>query len=189
MVTRAGAERPVESGLMPGTPNPRVPRGWEVTQREDMPKTRVVELAHKLEPGLATEATEATEISEISEKAEGYVVIGYDGSPPSVAAFRFGREYAHKHGLVVRVVSVEQPDSSPHEAVPADQLAALTHLVPDGPPVEISQVVGHPAEELLRLSAGAQLLVVGSRGHGGLSLGSVSLAVLLDAAGPVCIVR
>jgi nucleotide-binding universal stress UspA family protein len=143
-----------------------------------MPKT--LELADDLDPGLATET---------SEKAEGYVVIGYDGSPPSVAAFRFGREYARERGLVVRVVSVEPSGSSPHEAVPADQLAALTHLVPDGPPVEISQVVGRPAEELLRLSAGAQLIVVGSGGHGGSPLGSVSLAVLHHAAGPVCIVR
>jgi nucleotide-binding universal stress UspA family protein len=139
-----------------------------------MPTTR------ELAPGLATET---------SDKAEGCVVIGYDGSPPSVAAFRFGREYAQKHGLVVRVVSVERPDSSAHEAVPADQLAALTQLVPDGPPVEISQVVGHPAEELLRLSAGAQLIVVGSGGNGGSPLGSVSLAVLHHATGPVCIVR
>ncbi|NEA37601.1 universal stress protein [Streptomyces sp. SID13031] len=125
------------------------------------------------------------------EEAGNYVVIGYDGLPPSVAAFRYGREYARRHGLVVRVVSVQQPGSE-HEAVPADQLAALTHLVPDGPPVEISHVIGHPAEQLLRLSADAQLLLVGSHGHGGyadLRLGSVSQTVLHHAACPVCIVH
>ena len=49
----------------------------------------------------------------------------------------------------------------------------------------------HPAEALVDLSADADLLVVGSRGHGGfgeLLLGSVSHAVVLHAVCPVVIV-
>jgi nucleotide-binding universal stress UspA family protein len=49
----------------------------------------------------------------------------------------------------------------------------------------------HPAEALVDLSADADLLVVGSRGHGGfgeLLLGSVSHAVALHAVCPVVIV-
>jgi nucleotide-binding universal stress UspA family protein len=60
--------------------------------------------------------------------------------------------------------------------------------------VEVHRVViedRHPAEALLELSNDADLLVVGSRGHGGFSqlvLGSVSHAVVLHAACPVVVV-
>jgi hypothetical protein len=50
----------------------------------------------------------------------------------------------------------------------------------------------HPAEALVSLSAHAELLVVGSRGHGGfgeLLLGSVSHAVVLHAVCPVVVVH
>ena len=60
--------------------------------------------------------------------------------------------------------------------------------------VEVQQTVvedRHPAEALVRLSADADLLVVGSRGRGGFSellLGSVSHAAVLHAACPVVVI-
>jgi hypothetical protein len=60
------------------------------------------------------------------------------------------------------------------------------------PPAAAAAVCGSPADELLRESAGADLVVIGARGMGGfkgLLLGSVSRAVLHGAAAPVAVVR
>ncbi|HEX6755629.1 MAG TPA: universal stress protein [Mycobacteriales bacterium] len=81
--------------------------------------------------------------------------------------------------------------------VRADQLldAVLRELGEALTGVEVQRAVienRHPAEALLELSSDADLLVVGSRGHGGFSqllLGSVSHAVVLHAACPVVVVR
>jgi len=60
--------------------------------------------------------------------------------------------------------------------------------------VQVQQTVvedRHPAEALVQLSVDADLLVVGSRGHGGFSdllLGSVSHAAVLHAVCPVVVV-
>ncbi len=51
---------------------------------------------------------------------------------------------------------------------------------------------GHPAEVLLKAAAGTDLLVVGSRGHGGFAgmlLGSVSSHAVHHARCPVLVVR
>ena len=62
------------------------------------------------------------------------------------------------------------------------------------PDVLVRPVVteGHPAEALLRAARGADLLVVGSRGHGGFAsalLGSVSMQCVLHAHCPVLVFR
>ena len=59
------------------------------------------------------------------------------------------------------------------------------------PEVTVTVVQGDPAEELIRASRDADLLVVGSRGSGGfahLLLGSVSSKITHHAASPVVVV-
>ncbi|GAA4612060.1 hypothetical protein GCM10023195_51450 [Actinoallomurus liliacearum] len=57
--------------------------------------------------------------------------------------------------------------------------------------IKVRAITGVPAEELLNASAGTDLLVVGSRGHGGfarLLLGSVSSQCVHHADCPVVVV-
>ena len=61
-----------------------------------------------------------------------------------------------------------------------------------GVPVQPVAVQGHPAPVLVEASRGADLLVVGSRGHGefaGMLLGSVSQYCVTQAHCPVLVFR
>ncbi|MEU4292679.1 universal stress protein [Kribbella sp. NPDC026596] len=112
------------------------------------------------------------------------VVIGYDGSAAAAAAVDFGLEYARRHELVARIVTVRAEDDD-HD------LTAALRAREDARTAELIEVTGHPAELLLEWSADAQLLVVGSRGRGGfagLLLGSVSQTMLHQAPCPVTII-
>jgi nucleotide-binding universal stress UspA family protein len=62
----------------------------------------------------------------------------------------------------------------------------------DGVDVVTEALEGHAGEQLIRLSADADLLVVGARGHGGflgLLMGSVTTYVVNHAVCPVVVVR
>jgi nucleotide-binding universal stress UspA family protein len=122
----------------------------------------------------------------------GRIVVGVDGSPGSLAALCWALREASSHGLAVHAVAAsEYPiDSSvgdtatvgdSHPVLTAEEVlvSALADagVTADDPTVTTASLEGHPAEVLMRMASAAELLVVGSRGHGrifGALLGSVS---------------
>ncbi|WP_328325668.1 universal stress protein [Kribbella sp. NBC_00382] len=125
-----------------------------------------------------------------SVDAGDHVMVGYDGSPASSLALDFGLDYARRHGLHVRVVAT-RPLYREDGQVDHHDLEAEVRGRPDGTELELVEVTGHPAEQLLRLSADARLIVLGSRGRGGFAgmlIGSVSQTVLHHALCPVAVI-
>jgi nucleotide-binding universal stress UspA family protein len=134
------------------------------------------------------------------------VVVGVDGSPSSVAALDWAARQAGLTDAELDVVTAwEWPTiyGAPF-ALPAgyDPAANARQALDDAistvrtahPNVEFREVVveGHPAPALVQESHGADMLVVGSRGHGefvGMLLGSVSEHCVSNAHCPVVVVR
>lgn len=139
-----------------------------------------------------------------------FVVVGIDGSSDSLGALAFAFDHASRHGL--RLVTVHTWDIPPIGAltgVPApeppellqsraeaevrsavEELAGFSQRYPDVD-VEHRVIRGPATPNLVAESAGAALLVVGSRGRGGfagLLLGSVSHGVLHQAKCNVAVV-
>jgi nucleotide-binding universal stress UspA family protein len=136
----------------------------------------------------------------------GPVVVGIDGSPASESALGFAVEAAVALGAPLVAVHAWQDiavGAGEGRLLHTDSVAddAAAHL-DEGlapwrakyPELVIDPLVvrDRPARALVRHSAGAQLVVVGSRGRGplaGLLLGSVSQALLHHAASPVAVVH
>lgn len=134
------------------------------------------------------------------------IVVGLDGSPSSAAAAAWAGTQAERSGASLDMVTVWQwptsygwPMPIPDDYDPAADAEkvlgqAADELRRQHPGVAIATRVeeGHPAEVLLAVSRGADLLVVGSRGHGafaGMLLGSVSEHCVAHADCPVVVVR
>jgi nucleotide-binding universal stress UspA family protein len=121
------------------------------------------------------------------------IVVGVDGSAHSKIALRFGLEEAKLRGARLHVVHAEHHYAG--EQARVDWLDGIVReVVGESPGVEIEQAIldGAPAAVLVETARDADLLVVGSRGHGGfagLLLGSVSQQVAHHAGCPVAIVR
>jgi nucleotide-binding universal stress UspA family protein len=133
----------------------------------------------------------------------GRIVVGVDGSPTSLAALRFAHRQARLTGAELHAVttwayplSFDDPvdptdwqanaetilDTALGEALAASDAAGVLRHVAEG----------HPAGVLLASVEAADLLVVGSRGHGGFAgmlLGSVSQHVAAHSPCPVVVVR
>ena len=141
-------------------------------------------------------------------EVDGGVLVAHDGSAQSDAATRTAARFAAALGHTVTaarawsISTAPRPSSAapgympPFEDFEAATLAALEEdLAPiraENPEVTITAAVVHgsPAEKLLDASARADLLVIGSRGHGGfagLLLGSVSEQVVRHAKCPVLV--
>lgn len=133
------------------------------------------------------------------------IVVGFDGSPCSERALKWAAGEARAHGARVEVICAWEPVTrvAPPFFVYADEefeaearsiLDAAAGRVGADSPVELETkaVMAHPAAALIEASRGALLVVVGSRGHGGVAgtlLGSVSQRVAMHAYCPVVIVR
>lgn len=137
----------------------------------------------------------------------GRIVVGVDGSPGSLAALRWAAREASKRSLTVHAVTAwEFPMESTfgdlgtvgdfHPVIAAEKILvsalADTGLAADDETVTTAPIKGHPAEVLMQMAEGAELLVVGSRGYGqifGALLGSVSHYVAAHAACPVVVIK
>jgi nucleotide-binding universal stress UspA family protein len=134
----------------------------------------------------------------------GGIVVGVDGSATSELALRWAVDQARRTGQTVRAVSVWDYPTYYGEAYLDDRVdwaqdsrtalkKAVEHVLSgaDWPQVEQQVVQGHPARALLDAAAHADLLVVGSRGHGGFAgmlLGSVSQHLAAHSPCPVVVV-
>lgn len=121
------------------------------------------------------------------------VLVGVDGSEPSLAAAVWAAEEAYLRHAPARLMVVGN-DSAQDEEIRASLSNAAEHCRKKHPQAEVVEEIEHgsPTEALIRCSAEARLLVVGSRGRGNLAevvLGSVSTAVAMRARCPVAVIR
>lgn len=137
---------------------------------------------------------------------ERRIVVGIDGSDSSKAALRWAIRQAKLTGGTVDAVTAWHYPSTYGWAPVADgvtdiegeakktlteTLNEMSGLDPEVP-IHPQVLEGHPADVLLRAARGAELLVIGSRGHGGFAsalLGSVSMNCVLHAHCPVLVLR
>ncbi len=136
------------------------------------------------------------------------IVVGVDGSPESLRALEWAYGEALASGAELNVVhawicpytisessvlEVRKPMEFAAVKVLQSSLDSLGRRLTDGSVVVHSTLCEKdPAEALLKEAVGVDLLVVGSRGRGGLRslvLGSVSRTVLHNAVSPVAVVR
>lgn len=136
------------------------------------------------------------------------VVVGVDGSEPSKQAIAFAAEEASLQNLPLIAVYAWMPPLTPgleylwsEELVSTQQSAAeeaiaigTAGLAQRYPDLEIQReiVQAPPVTALLQFAETADMLVVGSRGRGGISrllLGSVSHGVLQSLPCPVVVTR
>ena len=136
----------------------------------------------------------------------GRIVVGIDGSPSSLDALAWAARQADLTGSRLEIVMTwELPSSygwavpvptdfNPEEDVRKALESAVEQVRTEHPDLTVDPrvVSGHPAPILVEASKGADLLVVGSRGHGefvGMLIGSVSEYCATNGHCPVLVHR
>lgn len=142
------------------------------------------------------------------------VVVAVDCSEGAKAALRFALEDAARRGVPLEVVSVyQQPEywmdfnivgrdeqERMRQGLHQQTLDRVRAFVDEAtgdvsgplPEISIRAAAGAVADALIREAHGADLLVLGSRGHGGfhtMLLGSTSMHVTMHATCPVTVVH
>jgi nucleotide-binding universal stress UspA family protein len=132
------------------------------------------------------------------------IVVGVDGSAASVEALRWAVTQAELTSATIRAIATwRAPDEGGIAFYAAEidwvdltqrslDIAVKEAGLGDRQDVEAVVLEGVPAHVLVEESRDAQLLVVGTRGHGGfagLLLGSTSTYVIAHATCPVVVVR
>jgi nucleotide-binding universal stress UspA family protein len=135
----------------------------------------------------------------------GKIVVGVDGSPSSVQALRWAARQAELTGAELHAVTAWHMPTTYGWIPPVADIdwvgnarACLGDAIRDALEdtraghVRRHVVEGSPVRALLSVAADADLLVVGSRGHGefaGMLLGSVAQHVVAHGPCPVLVVR
>ncbi len=132
------------------------------------------------------------------------VVVGVDGSPESILALQWAQTLAAALGCTILAISAWHLETvyGPYPVSDWDGESEAQQLLdqaldkafgadrPEGMIAEVRR--GRPVQILLNLAQSAQMLILGSRGHGGfagLLLGSVSSACAAHAQCPVLVVH
>lgn len=149
---------------------------------------------------------EATADAATPAPTAGRIVVGVDGSEPSKKALRWAARIGTAIGAPITAVMTWTvspvygdtyfPDNWDPKGDAAQVLTDTVDAAFEGieRPADIDMVVaqGQPTKVLLDEGADAEMIVVGSRGHGGftgLLLGSVSSSVAAHAKCPVLVVH
>jgi len=145
-------------------------------------------------------------MSETGSGQRARIVVGVDGSAGSAHALRWAARQAGYAGATLEAVTAWQypaffgwapvgVDSADFGSIAEKSLNdALNEVFGSQWPewVRTRVVEGYPARVLVDAAEGADLLVVGSRGHAGFAdalLGSVSTYCVQHAHGPVTVIR
>jgi nucleotide-binding universal stress UspA family protein len=126
-------------------------------------------------------------VGHLTRQTGGPVLVGVDGSADSAAAVRFAAFEATARDTDLVAVHVERGEGGADG--PLADAAAQARAADGRVKVQQRWTRGEPSEALVNESAGAQLVVVGARGHYRTLLGAVSYALLRNAHCPVAIVR
>jgi nucleotide-binding universal stress UspA family protein len=169
------------------------------------------EAARKAETGAGAEAGAGADPeggSGGADRTSHRIVVGVDGSEPSLQALRWAARQAALTGAALEaVIAWEMPSAYGWGGLPAlpddfDLEATTARVLDDAVEAALTPeqaatvvrrtVLGNAAQAILDRSEGADLIVVGVRGHGTFRatlLGSVSHTVTLHASCPVVVVR